>query len=213
MCRIISIVNMKGGVGKSTTAVNLGIGLAKQGKKVLLLDCDSQGSLTASLGFRKPSLLEPSIATVMASIIEEDEIQDPILHHREGVDLVPANETLKGVELALVNVMSRELILKEYVSGLRPGYDYILLDCAPSLGLMTINALACADSVLIPVLCETFCYAHHSSGPGMFICLNPKNDTHNVYLNPQSFASSSSSSQSGSSISLSSSFFSIAFRN
>ena len=127
MCRIISIVNMKGGVGKSTTAVNLGIGLAKQGKKVLLLDCDSQGSLTASLGFRKPSLLEPSIATVMASIIEEDEIQDPILHHREGVDLVPANETL------------------------RPGYDYILLDCAPSLGLMTINALACADSVLIPV--------------------------------------------------------------
>ena len=199
--------------GKSTTAVNLGIGLAKQGKKVLLLDCDSQGSLTASLGFRKPSLLEPSIATVMASIIEEDEIQNPILHHSEGVDLVPANETLKGVELALVNVMSRELILKEYVAGLRPRYDYILLDCAPSLGLITINALACADSVLIPVLCETFCYAHHSSGPGMFICLNPKNDTHNVYLNPQSFASSSSSSQSGSSISLSSSFFSIAFRN
>ena len=95
MCRIISIVNMKGGVGKSTTAVNLGIGLAKQGKKVLLLDCDSQGSLTASLGFRKPSLLEPSIATVMASIIEEDEIQDPILHHREGVDLVPANSAFK----------------------------------------------------------------------------------------------------------------------
>ena len=151
MCRIISIVNMKGGVGKSTTAVNLGIGLAKQGKRVLLLDCDSQGSLTASLGFRKPSLLEPSIATVMASIIEEDEIQDPILHHSEGVDLVPANETLKGVELALVNVMSRELILKEYVAGLRPRYDYILLDCAPSLGLITINALACADSVLIPV--------------------------------------------------------------
>ena len=126
MCRIISIVNMKGGVGKTTTAVNLGIGLAKQGQRVLLLDCDSQGSLTASLGFRKPSLLEPSIATVMASIIEEDEIQDPILHHREGVDLVPANETLKGVELALVNVMSRELILKEYVSELRPDYDYII---------------------------------------------------------------------------------------
>ena len=87
----------------------------------------------------------------MASIIEEDEIQNPILHHSEGVDLVPANETLKGVELALVNVMSRELILKEYVAGLRPRYDYILLDCAPSLGLITINALACADSVLIPV--------------------------------------------------------------
>ena len=126
MCRIISIVNMKGGVGKTTTAVNLGIGLAKQGQRVLLLDCDSQGSLTASLGFRKPSLLEPSIATVMASIIEEDEVQDPILHHREGVELVPANETLKGVELALVNVMSRELILKEYVSELRPDYDYII---------------------------------------------------------------------------------------
>jgi len=87
----------------------------------------------------------------MASIIEEDEIQNPILHHSEGVDLVPANETLKGVELALVNVISRELILKEYVAGLRPCYDYILLDCAPSMGLITINALACADSVLIPV--------------------------------------------------------------
>ena len=104
--------------------------------------------------------MSPRSPQSMASIIEEDEIQNPILHHSEGVDLVPANETLKGVELALVNVMGRELILKEYVAGLRPRYDYILLDCAPSLGLITINALACADSVLIPVLCETFCYAH-----------------------------------------------------
>ena len=142
MCKVIAVANMKGGVGKTTTAVNLGIGLAMQGKRVLLLDCDSQGSLTSSLGFRKPSVLETSIATIMAAVIAEEEVPDGILHHPEGVDLVPSNEGLKGIELALVNVMSRELVLN---------YDYILIDCMPSLGLMTINALACADSVLIPV--------------------------------------------------------------
>ena len=156
-----------------------------------------------------------TLATVMMDIINE-EPYDPtacIISHEEGIDLVPANIELSGLEVSLANVMSREMILKEYVDQLRDSYDYILIDCMPSLGIMTINALVAADEVIIPVLCETFCYAHHSSGPGMFICLNPKNDTHNVYLNPQSFASSSSSSQSGSSISLSSSFFSIAFRN
>ena len=151
MCKVIAVANMKGGVGKTTTAVNLGIGLAMQGKRVLLLDCDSQGSLTSSLGFRKPSVLETSIATIMAAVITEEEVPDGILHHPEGVDLVPSNEGLKGIELALVNVMSRELVLKEYVSQMKNGYDYILIDCMPSLGLMTINALACADSVLIPV--------------------------------------------------------------
>ncbi|MBQ1466526.1 MAG: AAA family ATPase, partial [Eubacteriaceae bacterium] len=122
MCKVIAVANMKGGVGKTTTAVNLGIGLAMQGKRVLLLDCDSQGSLTSSLGFRKPSVLETSIATIMAAVIAEEEVPDGILHHPEGVDLVPSNEGLKGIELALVNVMSRELVLKEYVSQMKNDY-------------------------------------------------------------------------------------------
>lgn len=185
------------------------------GEKVLLIDADPQGSLTVSLGYPDPDNIPQTLATIMMGIINEEEFpkEYAMLHHEEDVDIVPANMELSGLEVSLSNAMSREMILKEYIDSVRDEYSYILIDCMPSLGIMTINALVAADSVIIPVLCETFCYAHHSSGPGMFICLNPKNDTHNVYLNPQSFASSSSSSQSGSSISLSSSFFSIAFRN
>ena len=153
MCKVISIANQKGGVGKTTTTSNLGIGLAKQGKKVLLIDADAQGSLTASLGFQKPDELKVTLATIMAKTINEEEIDlsKVILHHEEGVDLVPGNIELSGLEVQLSNVLSRELILKEFIDSLRDFYDYILIDCAPSLGMMTINALACADSVLIPV--------------------------------------------------------------
>ena len=215
MAKVIAIANQKGGCGKTSVAANLGIGLAMAGKKVCLIDADPQGSLTVSLGYPDPDSIPVTLATMMMDIINEEESlsRKGILHHDEGVDLIPANMELSGIEVSLSNVMSREMILKEFLETIRDSYDYILIDCMPSLGIMTINALVSADKVIIPVLCETFCYAHHSSGPGMFICLNPKNDTHNVYLNPQSFASSSSSSQSGSSISLSSSFFSIAFRN
>ena len=212
---VIACVNQKGGTGKTTTCENLGAGLVMNGKKVLLVDFDPQASLSISLGYPKPEELPVTIADMMKKVVDEKEIRpgEGILHHEEGMDLMPSSIELSGMEVALVNTISRETVLKEYLESVKRDYDFVLLDCSPSLGMLTINAMAAADTLLIPVLCETFCYAHHSSGPGMFICLNPKNDTHNVYLNPQSFASSSSSSQSGSSISLSSSFFSIAFRN
>lgn len=153
VCRIIAIANQKGGVGKTTTTSNLGIGLAKQGKRVLLIDADAQGSLTASLGFTQPDKLEITLATVMADIINDEELEENygILRHEEGIDLMPGNIELSGLEVSLVNVMSRELVLRAYIEQVRENYDYILIDCMPSLGMITINAFACADSILIPV--------------------------------------------------------------
>lgn len=153
MCKVIAIANQKGGVGKTTTTSNLGIGLAKQGKKVLLIDADAQGSLTASLGIREPDRLEITLATIMASIINDEEIKPEygILRHEEGVDFMPGNIELSGLETSLVNVMSRETILRTYIEQQKDRYDYILIDCMPSLGMITINAFASADSILIPV--------------------------------------------------------------
>ena len=153
MCKVISIVNQKGGCSKTTSAVNIGIGLANAGKKVVLIDADAQGSLTASLGFQKPDELRVTLATIMAKTINEEEIDlsNVILHHEEGVDLIPGNIELSGLEVQLSNVLSRELILKEFVDSLRDSYNYILIDCAPSLGMMAINALVAADEVIIPV--------------------------------------------------------------
>lgn len=159
-CKVIAIVNQKGGVGKTTTCANLGIGLARCGAKVLLIDADAQGSLTASLGFVQPDELKKTLATVMDKIMNEDLVTDNegILPHDEGtepnvvhVDLLPGNIELAGVEVTLVNAMSRENILRQYVNQVRNNYDYILIDCMPSLGMLTVNALTAADSVMIPV--------------------------------------------------------------
>lgn len=153
MCKVIAVANQKGGVGKTTTTSNLGIGLANQGKRVLLIDADAQGSLTASLGFSEPDKINISLATIMANLINEVEMEPEygILKHDEGIDLMPGNIELSGLEVSLVNVMSRERILCNYIEQEREKYDYILIDCMPSLGMITINALAVADSILIPV--------------------------------------------------------------
>ena len=153
MAKIIAVHNQKGGVGKTTTTSNLGIGLAKQGKKVLLIDADAQGSLTVSLGIQEPDRLEITLATIMASIINDEKIKPEygILRHEEGVDFMPGNIELSGLETSLVNVMSRETVLRTYIEQQKDRYDYILIDCMPSLGMITINAFTSADSILIPV--------------------------------------------------------------
>lgn len=160
MGKVIAIANQKGGVGKTTTTSNLGIGLARKGKKVALIDCDPQGSLTASFGYQ-PEQLNDTLKNIFENVINEYGVEpmDTVLQHYEeitkdeeiGIHLIPANIELAGLEVTLVNVTCRELVLREYVDLIRDEYDYIIIDCAPSLGMLTINALSCADQVLIPV--------------------------------------------------------------
>ena len=163
MTKVIALANQKGGVGKTTTTVNLGIGLARQGKKVLLIDADAQGNLTDSLGWNEPDNLPVSLATIMSKVIADEPVEpnEGILHHAEGVDLLPANIELSAMEVSLVNTMSREVVLRNYLNEVKQNYDYVLIDCMPSLGMVTVNALTAADSVIIPV------QAHYLPAKGM----------------------------------------------
>ena len=153
LAKIVAIANQKGGVGKTTTTMNLGIGLAKAGWKVLLVDADPQASLTISMGFRNPDGLRNTLGTLMQLVMTDGSLlQDQgIIHHHEGVDLIPANIELSGQELRLFGAKERECVLAKCLAAYRPLYDYILIDCGPSLGMLTINALAAADGVIIPV--------------------------------------------------------------
>ena len=155
-CDVIAIANQKGGVGKTTTTFNLGVALAHAGKRVLLVDSDPQGDLTTYMGIHDPDNIPVTLSTLMERSIKDEDInsKEAILKHDEGIDLIPSNLELSSMEVSLVNAMSREFTLRNCLSDIKDKYDYVLIDCMPSLGMITINALACADKVIIPVQSE-----------------------------------------------------------
>ena len=151
-CKVIALTNQKGGVGKTTTAVNLGVGLVQQGKKVLLIDADAQANLTMALGYNRPDDIPITLPNIIEDIIDEKpfDAEQCILHSNEGVDLLPSTIELAGYEAEIINAKNRERVLKTYVNEVKKNYDYVLIDCMPSLGMFPINAMAAADSVIIP---------------------------------------------------------------
>lgn len=159
MGRIIAIANQKGGVGKTTTCINLGVGLVRKKKRVLLIDFDPQGNSTQSLGYN-PDMLEVTVSDVLERVIEKNYTITSdygIIHSQEGIDILPANIELATMEMKLLAVyIGREKILDKYIQMISDNYDYILLDCKPSLDIITLNALTAADSVLIPVQAQFY---------------------------------------------------------
>ena len=153
MGRVISVANQKGGVGKTTTTINLGASLAYEGKKVLLIDSDAQGNATSGLGISKGEITED----IYDVLINDSKISDVLVSSsRENMDVVPASIQLAGAEVELSNMDHRETRLKKAIEEIKDQYDYILIDCPPSLGHLTINAFTASDSVLIPVQCEYY---------------------------------------------------------
>jgi len=179
-CIVRAISNQKGGVGKTTVCLNLGVGLARQGKKVLLIDFDVQANLTQSMGYQTPDDIPITVSDIMRKMIE-DEVFDPlegVTEHAEGIHLIPSNIQLSGIEASLANTMNRERILKNYIDQIRPHFDTILIDCMPSLGMLTLNALTAADKVIIPI------QAHFLSVKGLELLLRTVGRVRKQ-LNPQ----------------------------
>ena len=166
-CKVIALITQKGGVGKSTTTVNLGVGLAKQGKKVLLIDADAQANVTMSLGYTRPETIPITLPNIIEDIIDEKpfDAEQCILHSNEGVDLLPSTIELAGCEAEIINAKNRGCVLKTFIDMVKKNYDYVLIDCMPSLGMITINALAAADSVIIPT------QPHYLSAKGLELLL------------------------------------------
>jgi chromosome partitioning protein len=149
--RVIAVANQKGGVGKTTSAINLAASLALAEQRTLLIDCDPQGNATAGIGFRK----DPARRTLYNALILGEPLEKIILKTQiDGLDLIPADKNLVGAEVELVSAENREYQLKRVIEQIRESYDYIVMDCPPALGLLTLNALTAADSVLVPIQCE-----------------------------------------------------------
>jgi chromosome partitioning protein len=171
MSKVIGIAAQKGGVGKSTTCRNLAAELAMNGYKVLAVDCDNQASMTDCFGIYEPENLEYTLYHLMMDVMLERDIpsKEAYIVQKEGIDIIPSSIELSAIEINLVSTISREYVLKTVIDEIKGEYDYVLLDCMPSLGLMTLNVLAACDSVLIPALCVAFCYAHLYSRMSYFI--------------------------------------------
>ncbi len=150
---VYALVNQKGGTGKTQSTENIGVGMANEGKKVLLVDLDPQASLTISLGYPMTDDIPVTVTDIMSNVLQEipNGPEEGIIHHAEGIDLLPANISLAAMEVSLVNALGRERILKEYLDGIKHNYDAVLVDCNPSLGMLTINAMTAADRLIVPM--------------------------------------------------------------
>ena len=186
MCKIISIINQKGGVGKTTTCINLAVSLVKMGKKVLVVDLDSQANLTMGMGFANPDEITIKLADLLQfeiskrTTVQKTDVyseQDGFILSAHGVDFVPSSLDLVGLEITLMNTIGREKVLKSFLEQFRANYDFVLIDCLPSLGIFTVNALTASEEIIIPV------QAHYFGAKGVEALLQSVVSVQ-TYLNP-----------------------------